>query len=168
MIYGRPSPEQSLTQGDIIDGCPIFGLDAMQEPVDLDAEPTRWRVRVLVLTQACDLANAKTTRAVVAVVHAAHDLVNQGILAGSFIRDRVRRHLVFGWYFLPEFPDAGLAESIVDLRNLHTVPRFVLEALAKRGKRLGRLETPYREHLAQHLANTYARIGLPEPYETNP
>ena len=26
--------------------------------------------------------------------------------------------------------------------------------------------SPYREHLAQHYATTYARIALPEPYET--
>jgi hypothetical protein len=26
--------------------------------------------------------------------------------------------------------------------------------------------TPYREHLAQHFAVTYSRIGLPEPYGT--
>ena len=53
MIYGRPSPEHALSQGDLVDDCPIFGLDSVQDPVDLDAEPTRWRVRVLVLTQAC-------------------------------------------------------------------------------------------------------------------
>jgi hypothetical protein len=61
-----------------------------------------------------------------------------------------------------------LPESIVDLHDLHTVPRAVLERLIADGKRLGRLLSPYREHLAQHFAVTYMRIGLPAPFETQP
>jgi len=152
----------------VLDNCPIFGLECTAPLVELDAEPTRWRARVVVVTQACDLANITTTRAVVAIVHAAQVLVEQQILKASLIRERVRRHQVFGWYFLPEYSEAELAESIVDLRNLHTVPRLILETLISQGKRVCRLETPYREHMAQQFANTYARIGLPEPYETNP
>jgi hypothetical protein len=59
-----------------------------------------------------------------------------------------------------------LSESIVDLRDLHTVPRAMLERLIQEGKRITRIATPYREHLAQHFSTTYSRIGLPEPYET--
>jgi hypothetical protein len=29
-----------------------------------------------------------------------------------------------------------------------------------------RLLSPYREHLAKHFADTFSRIGLPEPYDT--
>jgi hypothetical protein len=168
MIYRIPVPHEDLSQGDILDDCPVFGLECGTESVDLDAEPIRWRARVIVLTQACDLANTKTTRAVFAIVHPAQILVDQNQLTASVIRDRVRRHQVFGWYFLPEFPDAGFPKSIVDLRNLHTIPRVALQTVARQGKRLSRLETPFREHLAQHFASTYSRIGLPEPYETNP
>lgn len=57
-------------------------------------------------------------------------------------------------------------ESIVDLRHLQMVPLAILNQLIERGKRRCRLETPYREHLSQHFANTYARIGLPDSYET--
>jgi hypothetical protein len=32
--------------------------------------------------------------------------------------------------------------------------------------RLARIQTPYREHLAKHFADTFSRIGLPQPYET--
>jgi len=32
--------------------------------------------------------------------------------------------------------------------------------------RRSRIQVPYREHLARHFAETYARIGLPEPYVT--
>lgn len=58
-------------------------------------------------------------------------------------------------------------ESLVDLRDLHTMPKTVLDALRDQGKLVCRLTTPYREHLAQHFSVTYSRIGLPEPYGTN-
>jgi hypothetical protein len=110
------------------------------------------------------LAQAKATRVVVALVHEARALVEQDILNARAVRDHVRTHRVYGWYFLPAGPN--LPESIADLRDLHTLPRSMLEKLARQGKRLCRIVTPYREHLAQHFATTYSRIGLPEPYQT--
>lgn len=167
-MYRCPALNESLSQGDIIDNCPVFGLEVAEQPVNIDADPMRWKTRVLVVTQACDLANIKTSRVVVAIVHASQNLVDRGILKGKTIRDQVRHHQVFGWYFLPKHTEGELPESIVDLRHLHTVPKAVLEYLVLNGQRICRLETPYREHLAQHFATTYARIGLPEPYGTQP
>ncbi len=158
--------DESLTQGDVLDGCPIF-----QVPVQLTTEMPastieRVGVRVIVLTQACDLANSKSTRVLVAVVHGAQELVDAGTLKATQIRDQIRRGQIFGWYFLPAVPSLGFPESIVDLRDLHTIPRPVLEEQITDGKRVARLVTPFREHLAQHFAVTYMRIALPEPYET--
>jgi hypothetical protein len=39
--------------------------------------------------------------------------------------------------------------------------------LCLRGQRQACLQQLYREHLAKHMADTYSRIGLPEPYETD-
>ncbi|HVA45620.1 MAG TPA: hypothetical protein VNH11_04470 [Pirellulales bacterium] len=122
--------------------------------------------RVIVLTQACDLANSKTSKVQIAVVHATVRLVREGILKAQTIRDQVRRHLVFGWYFLPAAERNP--ESIVDLHDIHTVPRELLEEQIRQGHRNSAISTPFREHLAQHLATTYSRIALPEPYETLP
>jgi hypothetical protein len=122
-----------------------------------------------VLTQACDLAQAKSTKVLVAMVQPAQFVVDQGVLKAAVVRDQVRRGLVYGWYFLSAAPPPiPLPESIVDLRELHTLPRQVLERLCSDGKRICRLATPYREHLAQHFAVTYMRIGLPAAYETEP
>ena len=122
---------------------------------------------MIVLTQACDLAQAKTSKVLVALLQPAQGLVERGILKAPTIRDQVRRGLVYGWYFLPAAPTAiPLAESIVDLHDLHTVPRAILERLIANGKRVCRLAPPFREHLAQHFAVTYMRIGLPAPYDT--
>lgn len=164
-MYIDPS-DQPVSQGEVFDGCPLFGLDPTDEEVGINSDPQRWFGRVILLTQACDLAQSKTVRVVVAVLHNAQQLVDCGLLKTSLVRDRIRRHQVYGWYFLPESKALGLPESLVDLRNLHTVPRIVLERLKEGGQRLGRVDTPYREHLNQHFAQTYARIGLPEPYGT--
>jgi hypothetical protein len=59
-----------------------------------------------------------------------------------------------------------MPESIVDLRQLHTVRLDLLVALCLRGQRRVRLQPLYREHLAKHFADTYSRIGLPDPYDT--
>lgn len=169
MIFTAPSPNEPIDQADVFDGCPIFGLDTHDEGVDLNASPARWRERVIVLTQACDLAQTKTTRVVVAVVHVAQTLVERSVLKAQAIRDQIRRGQVYGWYYVPAAPPPiAFPESIVDLRDLHTVPRAVLEKLAVEGKRICRIQSPYREHLAQHFAVTYMRIGLPVPFATEP
>ena len=60
----------------------------------------------------------------------------------------------------------GLEESIVDLRQLFTIPLDVLQTLCSLGGRKARIQPLYREHLARHSADTFSRIRLPEPYET--
>jgi len=161
-MYNRLEPSDSLTQGEIIDGCPLVYWS--RGNTSLRWEVTESMARVILLTQACDLANAKTTRVQVAIVHQSERLVQAGILKPQTIEDQLVRHRVFGWYFLPAGPE--LLESIVDLRDIHTIERGLLEELATEGKRICAMETPYREHLAQHFAVTFSRIGLPEPYQT--
>lgn len=102
-----------LSQGDILDECPILVWKLAPPPLDWNVPPEARMIRVVILTQACDLANDKTTRVVVAPVYAAAELVAQGILKSKVIRDQVRRGHVFGWYFLPAAPaPLTLAESI--------------------------------------------------------
>lgn len=169
-MFTVPTPSEPLTQGDVLDDCPLVGLKPDEPAKDITAMPVqRWYSRVIVLTQACDLAQPKTDIVLVAPLHAAQRLVESGVLKGNVIRDQLRRHLVFGWYFLPEIgAPVTFPESIVDLRDLHSVPRVVLEQLIAAGKRVASLSSPYREHMAQHLAVTYMRVALPEPYSTRP
>ncbi len=105
----------------------------------------------------------------IAPVHKASVFVANNILKAATIRDQIRRGLVFGWYFLPTAPaPINLAEPVVDLRELHAIERRTLEYLTGAGKRACCLQTPWREHLAQHFGISYTRIALPEPYATEP
>src|SRR5262245_62104972 len=107
-------PGTPLSQGDIIDDCPISTLEVASLRDIPTAAGSLWRVRAVVLTQACDLAQVRTDRVLVASVHAAADLVANGLLKPNVIRDQIRRGQVFGWYFLPAAPAAiALPESIV-------------------------------------------------------
>ena len=168
MIYGLPPPDAPLDQGDIIDDCLLLDLAAF----DLDgATPPSMDYalqRIVVLTQTCDLANAKVRTVVAAAVLDVQSLVDEKRLKAGEIRGPVRAGRVWGWYFLPKSPDLGLREMIVDFRQLHTVRMDLLTALCQHGKRRARIQPLYREHLAKHFADTYSRIGLPEPYETEP
>ncbi len=166
MIYSFPGADASLDQGDLVDNCLILSI----KEFDLDGGTLPGinvaNNRVLVLTQACDLANRKLTNVTVAVVHDAQLIVDQGLLKTADIRGPIRAGRVYGWYFLPSDLELGLDEMIVDLRQLHTVRLDLLTTLAQVGGRRARLLSPYREHLAKHFADTFSRIALPEPYET--
>jgi len=170
MIYELPPRDGRIDQGDIIADCPIHhiaGFDvriARGDVTSLDIDTNL--CRVIVLTQTCDLANAKTTTALVARMHDAAQLVRQGLLQTADIRGPIRSGRVYGWYFLPANAARALPESLIDLHQLHTVRLDLLGALNLAGKRICRPTPPYREHLAQHFATTYSRIGLPEPHET--
>lgn len=166
MIYDVPLPNDPLDQGDIVDGCPIYQIVKFDRQNPVSSQVSCSTHRVLVLTQTCDLANQKTQRITLAVVHDAKLLVDQKIVRADDVRGPIRAGRVFGWYFLPRSAGCGLCESIVDLRQLHTVPREVLELLCEAGQRMARIQPLYREHLARHFADTFSRIGLPEPYET--
>ncbi|MCY2988302.1 MAG: hypothetical protein NTY19_10635 [Planctomycetota bacterium] len=172
MIFDSPPPDAPVDQGDIIDGCPLQHL-ATFDVTDLLAERAPDSVvstysRVLVLTQTCDLAQKKSSVVLVAAVRVAADMVRQGILKAIDVQGPIRGGRVFGWYYLPRVEACGLPESVVDLRQIHTIRRDLLTALCLHGKRRGRIRPLYREHLARHFAETYARIGLPQPYETRP
>ena len=165
MIYEQIADETALSQSDIIDDCPILSWKATTLGAT-EHDLMNFTVRAVVLTQACDVAQGKSERTLIAVVHQAQPLVQLGILKPAMIRDQIRTHRVYGWYFLPA--GDAIPESLVDLRDLHTVPRAILERLIAEGKRRCRVVTPYREHMAQHFATTYSRIALPEPYGTEP
>jgi hypothetical protein len=166
VIYQTPNPNDPIDQGDLIDDCSV-AVTVGSRPdapgtsdVELDVR------RVVVLTQTCDLANTKTELAVVAVVLAAQELVDQQIFKPADIKGSLRSGRIWGWYFLPADPGLGLGEMVADFRRLHTVKLDHLRTLCRAGKRPGRIGPLYREHMAKHFADTFSRIGLPRPYET--
>ena len=167
MIYRLPAANSPIDQGDLIDGCPLINVVNFDERAPSQVQVKHSIERVVALTQTCDLANQKTSHVVVAQVLDAEALISKGLLKGTEIRGPIRAGRVFGWYFLPKNQELGLGEMIVDLRQLHTVRLDLLTALCATGRRVARIQPLYREHLSKHFADSYSRIGLPEPYETD-
>lgn len=163
-MFTKPKTSEPLYQGDIIDSCPLIFWTCFQDDDEVIRKPQEIDVRVIVLTQSCDLDNRKSTRVQVAVVHETAFLVEKGILKPRTIRDSVRQHRMFGWYFLEQ--SDLLAESIVDFRDIHTVSRLLLDDLVAKDHRVCTLVSPYREHLAKHFADTFSRVALPNPTKT--
>lgn len=166
MIYRLPSREEAIDQGDIIDGCPILSLVQFDLDKPSEIETKHALQRIIVLTQTCDLANQKASRIIAALVFDAQKVVHDQLLKASDVRGSLRGGRIFGWYFLPKYVESGLPEMIVDFRQLHTLRLDLLNSLCQRGQRKARVQPLYREHLSKHFADTYSRIGLPEPYET--
>jgi hypothetical protein len=115
-----------LSQGDILDQCPlVFWADQTRE-VPEDAKPHSVPARVIILTQACDLANEKTVRATVAVVHDAAHLVQTGRVKEKFIRDNV-----------PFVGDEGVEQSVLLVAGLASRDGRVVDVGEERGGRGG-------------------------------
>lgn len=167
MIYVVPALHDPVDQGDVIDDCPALSVKGF-DPSSAARPDVAWDLaRGYVLTHTCDLAQQKTTTVTIATVLDASKLVTDGSLKASDVRGPIRAGRVYGWYFLPRSVSLGLPELIVDFRRLYTIPLPVLVGLCLAGRRRARLQPLYREHLAKHFADTYSRIGLPIPYETD-
>lgn len=166
MIYSIPEIHEPFDQGDLLDDCPVISVI---EHVASRVDQTKVNVdlhRAIILTQTCDLANAKSKMVLVASVFAAQEMIDMGVVKTADVKGPIRAGRSYGVYFLPAYAQAALGEMIVDFRSIHSVRIDILELLRLANKRRARLLTPYREHLAKHFADTFSRIGLPQPYET--
>ena len=166
-LQAELSPDQPtvpLSQGDILDACPLVFWGDETRKVAEGHKPQSVQARVIILTQACDLANEKTVRATVAVVHDAAHLVKTGRVKDKFIRDHVRKGQVYGWYFLTAHPSCpGFPESLVDLTGSSHGAPFFTGSTSRPGQAGLPADPPYREHLAQHFSVTYSPSVLPNP-----
>jgi hypothetical protein len=166
MIYDSLLPHDPIDQGDLVDACPVAVVTEFQPDAAETAKVQLDLHRVIVLTQTCDLAQQKGDSAIVASVFDAQHLIDHKVLKAADVKGPIRAGRVWGLYFLPARSELGIAEMIVDFRRLQTVRLEILHALCHAGRRRGRLRSPYREHLAKHFADTFSRIGLPQPYDT--
>lgn len=149
--------EHSLLQGDLLLGFQISEFDRAASEVALSPAD------VVVLTQSCDLANGKIENILVAFVQPYAELSREThALRSSDIRAQLAQGLHPSLFLVPPHdPSPRLGWSIVDFHQLLTIPRSELDSyVAQSGDRL-RLETPYREYMAQAFARHMMRIGLP-------
>ena len=161
---------EELEQGDILRDFPIvvpasdlsFPLPENDIPIDIRTYD------VMLMTQSCDLANAKVDD----VMLCPHwDLVQAGkvddALAKKSAHDDIRkgRRHRYAMLAASDVPDLSMGVRIVDFGSAFSLPKkYVRQFTVHQGQRL-RLCPPYREHLSQAFARFFMRVGLPQDIE---
>lgn len=163
--------EDRLVQGDILKDCPVFSVaEELSWPLPDNSElPIKVEVRdLIVLSQSCDLENDKVDEVLLAPVNAWNRVVEEELLRGNQVvksrkfREKLVEGNVPGFSLLHKRDGIpSLPWSVVDFHQLFTLPKaFLTQQAESAGPRL-RLNSPYREHLAQAFARFFMRIGLP-------
>lgn len=181
--YETVNAEAGLTQGDLIFGCPLLTWEAfpLGLEIGMDGETLRGIARgiqhdVVVMTQACDLANKRVNDVVLCPHHSLGEfrqLWERRIdKPAEKAWNSYCRNIANGFVWnLAMLDFAQLGDNrwdirIVDFSRVYTVPREFLESLIlRRGEPRLRLLPPFREHLSQAFARFFMRVGLPVPIE---
>lgn len=188
--YKDVEPKTPITQGDLIEDCPVFGWSpdeltvtgnkAKNEKEILEGAQLITCANVVVMTQACDLENKKVRNVVLCPFTYLTEF--KEIWAGEMnvklqtASDKawkrqchdIRDGFVWNLAMLNKYPDdqRNVEASIVDFQEIFTLPiSFLHSLLVQRDKQRIRLLPPYREHLSQSFARYFMRIGLPMPIE---
>ena len=83
-MFAHAATSDPLMQGDLINDCPLVSFNLTSGPIDWNDPPTKWwPARVIILTQACDLARGNDGPVLVAMVQDAKKLVADGMLKAS-------------------------------------------------------------------------------------
>lgn len=158
-------------QGDLLFHLPVATESAIAIAGDDVTVTSRVdRIDAVILTQTCDLANAKLPTLLVARVlpwstfaEAQFDAGNQAVMSKGYINALLRGDLpplalLHGRTAAPELP-----WSVVDFRVVYSIQRSRLDdVVAQPGsKQRLRLVSPYKEHFAQAFARFFMRVGLP-------
>jgi hypothetical protein len=165
--YGLISGD-SLEQGDILFGCPVFlppsslgsrGSQSQELTVAFE-----WRQRdVIVLSQTCDLATRreKVAEVLLCAIWSCDEV--GGHLATARGKEDARRGNLPAYHLLAEcdLPHFESDVRVVDFRRVYSLPLDYFRGLAAAAGDRVRLLPPYREHLAQAFARFFMRVGLP-------
>lgn len=181
--YEEVEASVKLTQGDIIENCPIvvwtsqpFQSEGREESNGLMGMVDAVEADVIVMTQACDIEQEKVNNIVLCPHLSLNDF--HGEWESEMRRDGQNptpkawrsyyKAICDGHIWNLTILNSGSCESlttehrIVDFHEVFTIPRNFLESLLEqRGRPRLRLLPPYREHLSQAFARYFMRVGLP-------
>ncbi|MDG3008438.1 hypothetical protein [Paludisphaera mucosa] len=188
--YSIREPQAKLTQGDIITECPLLTWETPKAdagealgptPVDSVDRLSRMaearKADVVVMTQACDLAQSKVSNVVLCPClplskfkvrwEDSEKSRNQVPSPKAWKRlcDDIKDGYMWNLFMMDSLPESEITTEhrIVDFHAIFTVPRTFIETLlVERGAKRLSLLPPYREHLSQSFARYFMRVGLPQ------
>ncbi len=162
--------ERDLRQGDLLHDCRVpmlgadFGISADVEDVPLAL------VRLMVLTQSCDLVvrhGKSLPKAESVALCRVYSLADYSAVRSDFaqakVREEARKGRIEGVHLLPSLTDPKDNQTVLiaHFREIFSLP---FAYLARHTESLGdrrRLQSPYLEHFAQGFARFFMRVGLP-------
>ena len=156
--------EASLRHGHLMQGClvPVFDPDfGTTEGVD---EVPVAKADLIVVTQSCDLENAKIPLVALCRIESVSDFVQTNFSNKEKERlDRIRKGRHEGLHLLasPTNPGSNREALIVDFRQIFSLPFDYLTTLAEELGDRWRLDSPFLEHFSQAFARFFMRVGLP-------
>jgi len=164
--------DDTLYQGDYFPGCavPLLPDDFADSRREEGPIPLLGR-DLIVLTQSCDLANAKislvalssvSTIAVLEEADASHSVPRKKWLS-RWNNVRKGREPALHLLQSPVAPEDSASTLVVDFRESYSLPIAYLAQRASQPGHRWRLKSPYLEHFSQSLARFYMRVGLPSP-----
>lgn len=158
-------------QGDLLFDLPVVTESTiMIDKDDVKVVSRVDKVDAVVLTQTCDLANAKLPTVLVARVlpwatfaEAQFKAGNQAVKSKGFINALLRGELPPLTLLHERTAAPVLPWSVVDFRVVYSIQRSRLDDHVTQpgSKQRLRLLSPYKEHLAQAFARFFMRVGLP-------
>ncbi len=170
--YSLIQKSDDITQGDIILDClvPVIGdvfyteLLKTNEGEVVNNEIDIIKLNAIILSQACDITNDKLDSIIICPIWTLKDLMaTEKFYQSSDAREKLRQGLQPIYHLLNEYilNEFMFPFSVVDFRDVYTLPKTYLKAIAKTKDTRIRLLPPYREHLSQAFARYFMRVGLP-------
>lgn len=161
----------NITQGDIIENCPVFflpegvNIEPGQE-VEIDVKI----IDVIIMTQACDLEQEKVDEVLLCGLIDAKEAMNpkgKPLDKGDF--KTIKDGKTIGLHLLSksQLPEMTRNYRVVDLKKVYTLPVATLKSFVENSGQRLRLLPPYREHLSQAFARIFMRVGLPSDIDIN-
>lgn len=170
--YAEVTAATPVTQGDLIDLCPVIEWDSAGEIRELKAATRASSQDVIVMTQACDLEHGKVENVLLCprwglgeyrrAWEADQQAKKQTPSSKSWGKhcDSIRDGFVWNLGLLDAVPGGEVV--VVDFHEVFTLPRKFLDSFLRTQNNVRwRLTSPYREHLSQAFARFFMRVGLP-------
>jgi hypothetical protein len=170
--YARVT-DAHILQGDIFDGYPVFEpvvtvsdiADAVAGKESATDIPIKVKMmNVIVLSQSCDLENAKIDSVILCPIWTINDAEASFGTSSTEVANRkeqIRRGVEPAMHMLNSDTSIGVPISLVEFKRIYTTPKKALQATANSAGARTRLLPPYREHLSQAFARYFMRVGLP-------
>jgi hypothetical protein len=164
MTIWLKTSDSDLEQGDFLPDCALPMVGADFEPAIGELTIVTEIRDLIVITQSCDLANAKVQFAALCPIYGLErfEAANPEFKKGGRW-ESVRKGRVEGLHLLgsPEDPQNNRLALVVDFREIYSLPVAYLANHARQQTSRWRLQSPYLEHFSQAFARFFMRVGLP-------